>query len=298
MSKKKHQLVKTKRKLNLKDRLDKIDNSLVEELYNGFYKSRLRIEMGMWRKGKVIEVAAFRGVKAATPSYRQLHKQTGRDREHLKKWHQLYLKYPEKKDFLPIAQEKAKLWTVRAFEQSLLTTDEDKSLVGKMTGNAENYTPRDIIKKVRKVLGGIDLDPASCEYAQRIVRAKKYYTKEDNGLDKPWRGKVFLNPPYGMPDIRNFTDKLITELPNIESAILLTNDQTDTNWWQKCAINTRIICMPNSRINFYTPDKEKTSPTNGQSLFYYGDKEERFYDVFSKMGIIIKVMKKHIGKQK
>jgi len=165
------------------------------------------------------------------------------------------------------------------------------SLVGKLTGNAENYTPPPVIEKVKEVLGKIDLDPASCEKAQKAIKAKTYYTEENDGLVKPWKGCVFLNPPYGMPQIRDFTDKLITELPNIKDAILLTNDQTDTKWWHKCAINARLICLPLGRINFYTPDKEKTSPTNGQTFFYFGDKKDKFREVFSELGLIVKVLK-------
>jgi len=164
------------------------------------------------------------------------------------------------------------------------------SLVGKLTGNIENYTPAEEIEMVRSVLGGIDLDPASCEKAQKVIKAKKYYTKSSNGLDKKWAGKVFLNPPYKMPLIRSFTDKLIAELPNIESAILLTNDQTDTLWWQKCAKQADLICMPMGRINFYTAEKERTSPTNGQTYFYYGDNPKDFRKVFSEKGAIVKVL--------
>jgi hypothetical protein len=34
---------------------------------------------------------------------------------------------------------------------------------------------------VREVLGEIDLDPASCADANKIVRAKQFFTQEDNG---------------------------------------------------------------------------------------------------------------------
>jgi len=165
----------------------------------------------------------------------------------------------------------------------------DESLTGKMTGNAENYTPAHIIDKVRIVLGEIDLDPASCAYAQKTVKAKKYYTQENNGLDKTWGGRVFLNPPYGASDIKDFTNKLIDELPNIEAAILLTNDQTDTDWWQKCAINANVIFLPDGRLHFYTPTKEETSPTNGQTFFYYGDSESKFKEIFN-WGLLVKVL--------
>ncbi len=61
----------------------------------------------------------------------------------------------------------------------------------------EHYTPSDIVEAARKVMGGIDLDPASCEKANEIVKAAAYCTRENNGLLHPWWGKVFLNPPGG-----------------------------------------------------------------------------------------------------
>lgn len=166
----------------------------------------------------------------------------------------------------------------------------DESMHSKLTGNAENYTPAPIIDKVRAVLGNIDLDPASCEMAQETVQAKEYYTKEDDGLSMSWKGCIFLNPPYGMPQIREFTDKLIDSLPNIDSAILLTNDQTDTLWWQKCAKNAQVICMPSGRISFYSPIRGKTAPLNGQTFFYYGNEEEKFRKEFADFGIMLRVI--------
>jgi ParB family chromosome partitioning protein len=192
-------------------------------------------------------------------------------------------KFPE---LLPAEQQ----FSWRYVKQNLLPSD---SLVSKLTGNAENYTPEDILDKVKIVLGGIDLDPASCDFAQRLVKANRYYTKETNGLDKKWGGRVFLNPPYGMPEIRYFTEKLVQSLPDIEAAILLTNDQTDTKWWQKCAINAKCICMPSGRLHFYTPERKGTSPTNGQTLFYFGDNDKDFCDIFSETGLIMKVDKQY-----
>lgn len=56
---------------------------------------------------------------------------------------------------------------------------------------------------VLKALGApeaFDLDPCA-----PIVRpwptAKEHYTIADNGLMKPWRGLVFMNSPYGGPDV-------------------------------------------------------------------------------------------------
>ena len=94
-----------------------------------------------------------------------------------------------------------------------------------------------------------------------------------------------------MPDIKNFTNKLIEELPNIEAAILLTNDQTDTYWWAKACVNAQLICIPTGRLRFYTPTQDKTSPTNGQTFFYYGNREKKFIDTFSELGLLVKIIK-------
>ena len=49
-------------------------------------------------------------------------------------------------------------------------------------GSHEWYTPPSITEKARTVMGGIDLDPASCKMANTIVRADRYIDKEEDGL--------------------------------------------------------------------------------------------------------------------
>ena len=47
------------------------------------------------------------------------------------------------------------------------------------TGNMEWYTPDHILQFARNMLDGpFDLDPASCEQANRVVGASRFYTKE------------------------------------------------------------------------------------------------------------------------
>src|SRR5207247_5573395 len=78
------------------------------------------------------------------------------------------------------------------------------------SGSDEWYTPSDIIECARRVLGEIDLDPASCPRANRTVKAAHYYSRQQNGLNLPWFGRVWMNPPYGGA-AESFALKLIAE---------------------------------------------------------------------------------------
>ena len=78
--------------------------------------------------------------------------------------------------------------------------------------NHDVYTPSLIAIWARQVMGCIDLDPASCEAANRVIRASRFYTAEDNGLHQPWAGRVFINPPFNGGLLRLFARTLMAEL--------------------------------------------------------------------------------------
>jgi hypothetical protein len=89
--------------------------------------------------------------------------------------------------------------------------------VANNSGNNEWYTPADYIEAAREVMGSIDIDPASNDIAQETVKAAVYYTAETNGLDKEWRGNVWMNPPYASDLIGKFIDKLVSEAFDMET---------------------------------------------------------------------------------
>jgi len=91
-------------------------------------------------------------------------------------------------------------------------------LINQTTGNQEWGTPSPIIEAARMVLGCIDLDPASCFEANKIVRAKRFFTKEDDGLKYEWRGNVWLNWPFG--DRENICKPNCTKKTCIKRGIL------------------------------------------------------------------------------
>jgi phage N-6-adenine-methyltransferase len=158
------------------------------------------------------------------------------------------------------------------------------------TGDMERYTPAEYIECARQVLGGIDLDPASNDYAQVTVQAETYFTQESNGLCQEWHGRVWLNPPYSNPEIGQFIDKLIEEYEEgrTTAAILLTNNSADTLWFDRASRNAALVCFTKGRINFYDANDETTQPTNGQTFFYFGKDDEAFQNIFSQVGGIYK----------
>lgn len=64
--------------------------------------------------------------------------------------------------------------------------------------SVEHYSPPDVMQRARDLLRGIELDVASCELANRTVRAERFFTREDDALTKEWRARTaFANPPGG-----------------------------------------------------------------------------------------------------
>jgi phage N-6-adenine-methyltransferase len=170
---------------------------------------------------------------------------------------------------------------VRSYEAS-------KAHVANNSGNNEWYTPVEYIDYATQVLGEIDLDPASSEIANRVVKAKKYYTSQDNSLTQNWVGKIWMNPPYSSDLIALFIDKLIHHYKNedVREAIVLVNNATETQWFQYMASNAKCICFPRTRIRFWKPDGELGSPLQGQAILYFGENNNAFINAFQDFGFV------------
>ena len=140
---------------------------------------------------------------------------------------------------------------------------------------------------MRGFLGKIDLDPASSAKANETVKAGRYFTIEENGLDKVWRGQVWLNPPFSRGNIQRFVEKLVFEYQsgNITEAIMLTNNATETVWFQHGLSAASAVCLVRSRIKFISPRGDApASPILGQTLFYFGSRPVEFAVAFADIG--------------
>lgn len=152
----------------------------------------------------------------------------------------------------------------------------------------EWYTPKEYIDLARKVMGGIDLDPATHRTAQKVVEAKTFYTKDEDGLAQEWAGKVFLNPPYSYPLVERFTTKLIAEheAKRVTQAVLLVNNCTDAGWFH-ALLERYAACFTRGRISFEHPSRPAFATRQGQVFFYLGVKEFRFAKEFSSVGCVV-----------
>lgn len=164
----------------------------------------------------------------------------------------------------------------------------------------EWYTPAKYVEAARRVMGRIDLDPASCEFANGTVGAEKYYTKEENGLMQPWYGRVWLNPPYGrctgsregkpISHQQAFAERLQLEYARgtIDQAVLLSLGNANAKWFQPLLSFT--LCFPRGHCTFYRSDGSFADFGFPCAFVYLGPNEDRFTEIFSQFGRIVRAI--------
>lgn len=165
-----------------------------------------------------------------------------------------------------------------------------KPHVAQATGNSEWYTPSCYIEAAREVMGNIDIDPASNEVANRIIKAGEYYTAEDNGLTKEWAGNVWMNPPYTQPLVTEFCDLLVEKYQSgeVKQACVLVNNATETQFYQNMLKVCSAVCFIKGRVKFIDEQGEESgAPLQGQTILYFGTERGRFKEHFQKVGEVL-----------
>lgn len=115
------------------------------------------------------------------------------------------------------------------------------------TGNAEWSTPQDFFDKLNEEFH-FTLDPCATQFNHKC---KKYYTQEDNGLMKDWRGeRVFCNPPYGRKSTGEWVRKCYEESQHCEVVVMLIPARTDTKWFHQYIYNKSEIRFVKGRLKF------------------------------------------------
>lgn len=164
---------------------------------------------------------------------------------------------------------------------ALLLPDSTTINPGLMSSNtAEWYTPVDIARRAETALGGIDLDPCSNSHTAPQVPAKLHYTQADNGLELPWAGAVYMNPPYGA-EIGQWAERLVAQwrVGSVTAAIALVPARTDTAWFQ--TFRDGAICFIRGRLKF--SESENSAPFPSAAV-YLGSDKDGFAAAFAEIG--------------
>jgi len=109
---------------------------------------------------------------------------------------------------------------------------------GLFTSNTPEWeTPQDLFDELNKEFN-FTLDVCA---TKKNAKCKKYYTKDDNGLDKDWDGVIWCNPPYGR-EISAWVEKAYVSLCK---TVMLIPARTDTKYFHNYIYN-----KPNTEIRF------------------------------------------------
>jgi hypothetical protein len=161
------------------------------------------------------------------------------------------------------------------------------------------YTPTDIIDRARRVLGGIDLDPASDAEANAAVGARRFLTASENGLVCSWEPygggpfSVFLNPPGGRGMPLQFWARLMDYRKRglLKHAVVVAYSIEQLQLTQgrdHLSMLDFAVCVPDRRLRFVPGAGGKaTSPTHANAIVYVDgtyDRSQEFRCVFADVG--------------
>ena len=183
------------------------------------------------------------------------------------------------------------------------------------SGRDDYLTPVPYVKAAREVLVEIDLDPASCAFAQQEIKAKRWFGPgspySENGLKADWAGRVLLNPPGGYAPIGSETRSMANHwylrlarfwgLGAVDAAIFVGFNIEIVRSGQIAGELSPAhfsMCFPAKRIPFDIEcdgfRSTTTSPTHGCVIVCLTDQldmADRFSMMFERFGDVIVPMR-------
>lgn len=120
------------------------------------------------------------------------------------------------------------------------------------SASPEWSTPAWLVRQLAGEFGPFDLDPAA---TAENAKAPVFYTAGDDGLAQLWKGRVWLNPPYGRT-IGLWLAKARTEAEtgNAERVVCLVPARVDTAWWRAATAGAALVRFWPGRIAFNGKD--------------------------------------------
>jgi len=130
-------------------------------------------------------------------------------------------------------------------------------------------TPLYVLEPVRRLLGGIGLDP--CTEPDNPCAADTFYCPPQDGCILPWDARtVFCNPPYGLARDR-WVKRCIDESKR-RTVVLLMPSHTDTRTCQAALAAASSVLFIRARLRFGTlrENRRQEAASHGSALFGFG----------------------------
>lgn len=112
----------------------------------------------------------------------------------------------------------------------------------------EWYTPPGIFEALGLTF---DLDPCAPAGGLPWIPAKRFLSIEDDGLTQPWKGRVWLNPPYG-PHTQTWMRRLAAH----GHGVALVFARTETRWWHDTVQCADAVSFIAGRLTFVDHERE------------------------------------------
>lgn len=144
----------------------------------------------------------------------------------------------------------------------------------------EWYTP----KWLTDALGRFDLDPATSE--QRVEQvAPTFFTADDDGLERHWLGRVWLNPPFSK--IQPWVERMRAH----NNGIMLCFSRTEAKWFVDLTRHCGAVYLLRGRVQFWRPGdgpKKQACPM-GTVLFPFGPQNVAHLERCGLPGVLMRV---------
>jgi hypothetical protein len=124
-----------------------------------------------------------------------------------------------------------------------------KLAIKKLNTSDDFLTPPYIVK----AMGEFDLDPCGSQRSVEKLAHAEYKYPHDNGLLLPWRGSVFVNPPFS--ELQTWVGKFILH----GNGVLLVPARIEVSWFWKLWVYCDAFFFTKGPIKYLCP-AGKTPP--------------------------------------
>jgi phage N-6-adenine-methyltransferase len=117
------------------------------------------------------------------------------------------------------------------------------------SNSSEWETPDDFFQEWNKRYK-LNLDVCASKKNHKL---KRYFTKKDDALKRPWKGRCWMNPPYGRNVTGLWVQKAYDEVfvhRNAEVVVCLLPSRTDTRWFHDLVWKKAGVTFVRGRLKF------------------------------------------------